>query len=48
MDYKNCTLKTEHCYYECNYEKATVKEKLLKLKGKRYNFVLKTSEIEPA
>ena len=44
----NCTLKTEHCYYECNYEKATVKEKLLKLKGKRYNFVLKTSEIEPA
>ena len=30
----NCTLKTEHCYYECNYEKATVKEKLLKLKGK--------------
>ena len=29
----NCTLKTEHCNYECNYEKATVKEKLLKFKG---------------
>ena len=48
LEIQNCTLKTEHCYYECNYEKATVKEKLLKLKGKRYNFVLKTSEIEPA
>ena len=48
MNYKNCTLKTEHCDYECNYEKATVKEKLLKLKGNEYNFVLKTSEIEPA
>ena len=23
-----CTLKTEHCYYECNYEKATVKDRL--------------------
>ena len=31
--FKECTLKTEHCYYECNYEKATVEEKLLKFKG---------------
>ena len=29
---QNCTLKTEHCYYECNYEKATVKDKFFRVK----------------
>ena len=28
----DCTLKTEHCYYECNYEKATVKDKFFRVK----------------